>query len=229
MKSKETTFEKDIAQVEARYRKMQEPLEAMRQKLKAGDIRGAYQDALNLADASEKLTMIARQLPVYTGNPHAYKSVEQIMAKNTGIRVGFTDEGWFGAVIPALLPKKGKSGSVDYLRDNMYQAMGKFFRGKQPVRYTDCVIVFRHIYKRDRPERQYRDHDNIEINTVVDAIAFYVLMDDAPLRCFHYYCSAPGDENATEVFVVPQSEIAAWILNAKSYDGSGVALHENLP
>ena len=98
------------------------------------------------------------------------------------------------AVIPTLLPKKQK-GSVDYIRDYLYLAMGEFFRGKQPVRYTDCVLIFRHIYRHDRPERRYRDHDNIEVNAVTDVIALYVLFDDSPLHCSHYYCSAPGNDN----------------------------------
>jgi len=229
MYNTKSSFEKEVARVETRYRSMHEPLVAMRQKLRARDVYGAYQEALNFADASEKLTLIARQLPAYTGNPHAYKATEQITADNLGIRLGFTAEGWFVASIPALLPKKGKSGSADYIRDNMYQALSRFFKGKPPVRYDDCVIIFRHVYARSRPEREYRDHDNIEINMAVDCVAFYVLLDDSPLRCSHYYCSTPGDENRAEVFIVPQSEMAQWILDANSYDGNGVILYEDRP
>ena len=48
-------------------------------------------------------------------------------------------------------------------------------------------MIFRHVYDRNRPEREYRDHDNIELNTVVDAIAMFFLVDDTPLECRHYY------------------------------------------
>jgi hypothetical protein len=72
-------------------------------------------------------------------------------------------------------------------------------------------------------------NDNIEINAMADVVALYVLFDDSPLRCAHYYCSAPGDENRTEIFVVPQTEFGTWIVDAKKYKGKAVVLHESIP
>ena len=72
----------------------------------------------------------------------------------------------------------------------LYPAMRRFFAGKLPHIYSDCVLIFRHIYDRNRPERSYRDHDNIELNMVVDIVALYLPPDDAPPRCAHYYCNA---------------------------------------
>jgi hypothetical protein len=221
-------FEREISRAGKQLRKALESYEVMKQRLEAGDIEGAYQSAFDFADTSERLTLISRELPAYTGNPQAQKASEQIMLENMPVRMGFTPEGWFGVVIPALLPKKQK-GSADYIRSALYLAMGNFFRGKPAMRYTDCVMVFRHVYRRDRPEREYRDHDNIEINAVADIVALYVLFDDSPLRCAHYYCSASGDENRTEVLVVPQSEFVAWIVGAKSHKNRAMILQENLP
>jgi len=230
MRSKEqqTPFEKEVLRAEKSAKVMMVSLMYMKQKLEDDDFPGAYLEAFDFADASEKLTLLARDLPSCTGNPQAQKMSEQVIADNMPIRIGFTKEGWFGVVIPSLLPKKQK-GSVDYIRDALYKEMGNFFKGKNPVRYTDCYIVYRHIYKKDRPERRYRDHDNIEINAVTDIIALYVLFDDSPLCCSHLYCSAAGDENRTEIFVVPQSEIVKWILDVKSKDSKAVILYENLP
>lgn len=230
MKNKEqqSPFEKEIARADRQLRKIHEPMEAMKRKLDDGDVPGAYIEAFNLADTAEKLTLITRQLPAYTGNPQASKMIEQHILDNVPVRMGFTPEGWFGVIIPALLPKKYK-GSADYFRDILYLSMGRFFRGKQPVRYTDCVLIFRHVYQRARPERQYRDHDNIELNAVADIIALYVLFDDSALRCSHYYCSAPGDENRTEILVVPQREFAQWLLVSKNEKVKGVILYENRP
>ena len=58
---------------------------------------------------------------------------------------------------------------------------------------------------------QNRDHDNIELNTVVDAVAMFFLVDDTPFECRHYYCSVVGDEESTEVFIVPQNEFGVWL------------------
>ena len=41
---------------------------------------------------------------------------------------------------------------------------------------------------------------------VVDAVALFVMEDDGARRCQHYYYSSSGDDNATEVFVVPEDQ-----------------------
>ena len=79
------------------------------------------------------------------------------------------------------------------------------------MRYENAVLIFRHVYNRDRPERQKRDHDNIEVNTVADAVALFVLADDSPAFCSHYYCSAEGTADYTQVYVVPRGDFPQWL------------------
>ena len=226
-KEQQSPYRKEITRAKKQLKIAMVSMMLLEEKFENGDIIGSYHDALDFADASEKLINLARQLPAYTGNPQALKATEQIMSENMPIRIGFTKEGWFGVVLPTLLPKKQK-GSVDYIRDALYYAMEMFFKKKNPVRYTDCYIVYRHIYRRDRPERHCRDHDNIEINAITDIIALYVLFDDSAFRCSHLYCSAAGDENRTEVFIVPKKEITKWILDAETQQNKAVILYENL-
>jgi len=224
----QSPFKKEILYAEKQLRKVQESMDAVKQKEENGDIDGAHAKAFDFAAASEKLTLTARQLPAYTGHPQAQKMCAQVISDNIPVSIGFTSERWFGVVMPVLLPKKNK-GTADYICEFMYPAMQNFFRGKQPVRYTDCVIIFRHIYRRDRPERHYRDHDNIEVKAVTDIIALYVLFDDSPLQCSNYYCSAPGDDNRTEIFIVPRSEFVTWLINADTYKNKEIILYENRP
>ena len=98
--------------------------------------------------------------------------------------------------------------------------MQKFFDGKPPVRFTDCVMVFRHVYDQTHPERAMRDHDNIEVNMVSDIVALYVLPDDSPRVCTHYYCSAAGPEERTEIYIAETgfSDMAG---RGKSLPGTG--------
>jgi hypothetical protein len=107
--------------------------------------------------------------------------------------------------------------------------MQRFWRNKQPVRYPDNVAVFRHVYNRERPERQYRDHDNIELNRVLDVVALYVMVDDSPMRCRHYYCSAPGEVERTEIYIVPRKDFRRWLEQEDSIPEGGVPLYESLP
>lgn len=228
MQIQQTAFERCLAKVESRFRRIEGLLGDARLFASGGDMENAYVSALLIAEESERLTLFARVLPAYTGHPLAGSTVEATIAETVLAKIGFTREGWFAAYIPALMPKKSK-GSPEYIRSILYLAMRRFFAGKEPVCYPNCVLIFRHVYDRSRPERLYRDHDNIELNAVADVIALYVLKDDAPLRCSHYYCSAAGSEDRTEVYVVPQDEFIRWLDDFEDIADRGVILYEKRP
>lgn len=205
-----TPFDKELSVLERRLANVTALTTQIRTLEKQRNLRDAEARSFLLAEAAEKLALQARVLPAYLGNPQAFSILEQRLAPVWDISIGFTKEGWFLLKIPALLPKKS-SGSAEFIRSMLYPGMKRFFHGRQPVRYKDSVLVFRHVYNRKRPQRQYRDHDNIELNMVADIIALYLLPDDAPLRCAHYYCSAHGDTDYTEVYVVPKGDFIHWL------------------
>ena len=209
-------------------RKAQSELDQTKRLAEEGNMVGAFESAFTFADLVERLALLARSLPAYTGHPRAAEQTEALLEETIPVSMGFTREGWFCLRIPALIPKKG-SGSPSYLRDFLYPAMRRFFSGKLPASYPDCVLIFRHIYDRRRPERAWRDHDNIEVNLVADIVALYLLPDDAPRRCAHYYCSAAGDQDRTEVYVVPCDGLTAWLHALKAGDLEEVEVLENLP
>ena len=193
------------------------------------ELREALQlSLLQLEDQSERMTLLTRALPCYTGSGTAPDEVDEIIREVVPVEMGFTEEGWFCLRIPMLLPRK-EYGSVSYIRGFLYPAMRAFFLKQPPVRYPKCVIIYRHVYARNRPERQYRDHDNIEINAVTDIVAFYTMPDDNPAVCRHFYCSAAGDPERTEVYVVPQEDFIRWQLQETSIPENGVFLLENRP
>lgn len=196
----------------------------MRELAEGGDIDAAFSAAFEFAAGLERLTLLARAMPAYTGNPRAGEVTEQLLAESIPVEMGFTREGWFCLRIPALLPKKSK-GSPSYIRDWLYPAMREFFASKLPVSYPDCVLVIRHIYDRRRPERAYRDHDNIEVNMVADIVALYLMPDDAPKYCAHYYCSAAGPKDCTEVYVVPSGQLLLWLVSERDGALEGVELY----
>ena len=196
--------------------------------LKLGMIDNAYAASFELVYACEKLALLTRELPCHTGHPKARAGVDKMLLEVIPIRIGYTPEGWFSVVLPALLPKKEK-GSTEYIRRVLRLAMQEFFSKKVPVRLPKCTIIYRHVYDRARPERQYRDHDNMEVNMVTDVVAYYTMIDDSAMRCSHYYCSAPGMENRTEVYIVPDGEMEEWLIKEESYPDSGIELLEKRP
>ena len=157
-----------------------------------------------------KLFNLGNSLPAMSGDPAADNERNAIIAEEIPVEMGFTEEGWFLARIPMLLPKKD-GGNIDHLRTMLYPAFRRYFN-ERPVdeKFSKCVLIYRHVYDQERSERQYRDHDNIELNFVTDTVALYVMEDDAPLKCEHFHCSAAGSEERTEVYVVPQTDFMKW-------------------
>lgn len=194
-----------------------------------GNVQEAYEMALENERDTEKLALLYRQIPIHTGRPSAIRDMEEIIHEEVPVEMGFTPEGWFVLRIPRLLPRKERGkGSFEYIRGFLYPAMHRFFQDTSPVQYDDCVIIYRHIYDPDTPERQYRDHDNIEINFVTDTVALFVMKDDAPLCCQHHYCSAAGTRERTEVYVVPETDFVYWYEASKDFPDEGVKL-QNRP
>lgn len=204
------SFQMVLDRVEKGAGKLQEQIRLAKDFCQGHHMQMAYEQALRLEETAERLVLLTRVLPAYTGSGVAGREVENTMKLCIPVDMGFTKEGWFRLCIPALLPKKG-SGSADYIRSFLYPAMQEYFHQKEPVRFTDCVLVYRHVYDRDRPERRMRDHDNIETNMVSDIVAMYVMPDDAPAVCSHYECSAVGADDRTEVYVVSKTDFPMWL------------------
>ena len=191
-------------------------------------IEDALEKSVSAARIAESVTLKTRALPAHTGYPQADGMVQKAIDEAIPVEMGFSEEGWFCLRMPILLPRKEKS-SRSYLRGFLYPALERFAYGKTRIKYRNCVLIFRHVYDCNRPEREYRDHDNIELNTVVDAIAMFFLVDDTPLECRHYYCSAAGDEERTEVYIVPRADFESWLVIENSPEKLRKKLFDNLP
>lgn len=224
--NKKSTFINTIDRVDVLSKKFIKQSSSVRCFYERKNMNEAYTYAMRMEETAEKIVLLTRTLPAYTGVSTALSDVEKVMADSISTKIGFTAEGWFSLRIPALLPKKS-SGSADYIRSFLYPAMRDFFINKSPIRYSDCVLIYRHIYDKSRPERKKRDHDNIEINMVSDIVAMYVMSDDAPSVCSHYYCSTEGIEDCTEIYVVPKSDFPIWLVIEKAMPEEGVKLYEN--
>ena len=222
---KQSDFMRGLEEARVRIARAQEELERTVRLAERNDMAGAFGTAFAFEADIEKLVLLARVLPAYTGHPKAAELAEQVMLNIIPITMGFSERGWFCLHIPALLPKKG-TGSPIYIQQFLYPAMRRFFKGKPSVRFPSSVLAFRHVYNEARPERAYRDHDNIELNMVTDIIALYLLPDDAPNRCAHYYCSTTGTEDRTEVYVIPDASFPDWLIAERNDDLKEETLYE---
>lgn len=204
------SFLQTLSAAEQRLLRMEADVKTIKRLAESGSMDEAYAVSLRFAKNAEQAALLARNLPVNSNRPGAHADVAEIVQSVVPVDVDFTAEGWFCVRMPSLLPKKEFS-SRSYIRAYLYPALQGFFADKEPVRYEDAVMIFRHVYDRSRPEREMRDHDNIEVNTVADAIALFVLKDDGPACCAHYYCSAEGVADFTQVYVVPRADFPHWL------------------
>lgn len=147
MRVNETPFEKSLRRASVLSIRLENEISQTKKLAENGEIKIAYELALKAANTSEKLTLVTRALPAYTGCPTAKEDVELQIAESIPIDIGFTIEGWFSIRIPALLPKKTE-GSASYIRSYLYPVMKHFFSYVPPVKYSDCVLIFRHIYNK---------------------------------------------------------------------------------
>ncbi len=204
------------------YDKLGKTLYHLEMMKKAEVDQSVVNTAMLQAEAEgERLTLLLRSLPTYSPKSCALDQVDEIMKEMIPIKAEYTEEGWFKLTIPYLLPKK-EGGGCEYLRRPLYLTMQEFFNDKAVEKVSNGVIVYRHIYDKDRPERRMRDHDNIETNAVSDVIAMYLLRSDSPVCCSHFETSDVGDHEETQVFVLNQHEFPAWIVKYK-----GEMLYQN--
>lgn len=181
------------------------------------DENGAYDCSLETERIAERLIFQLRNLATYSGDKEACEAVVRNIQETALVEVGYTEEGWFRLSIPALLPRKEK-GNPEYVRSLIYPAMSDFFTGKQIEKFKDCTLVYLHTYDVNRPKREWRDHDNVEVNAVTDIVALFVMLDDSPHICEHYYASKSGTENRTEVFVLPKRDLEKFRTQKGLYD-----------
>ena len=184
-----------LDKIEAQDRRLDMVLKNVRSLSDSENMELAYSAALKLAEDSEKMTLLTRALPAYTGNPRAAQDMETVVEKVVPVEVGFTIEGWFCVRLPLLLPKK-EEGSASYIRGILYPVLRDFFRDKEPIRY---------------------------------AIAMYVMDDDAPPCCDHFYCSAASSWERTEIYVVPAQDFTRWLMLEYLIPDEGAMLHEHIP
>lgn len=149
----EHPFLRTLSRTEKSVEKLKTSLKQARSMAESGEMDMAFHASLLAADAAERTVLLARALPAYTGNPTAADRIEALTQFHIPVDAGFTAEGWFSVRLPLLLPKK-EMGSAGYVRSFLYPALREFFRGKPPVRYRNCVLIYRHVYSHSRPERK---------------------------------------------------------------------------
>ena len=182
--------------------------------INTGNIISANKEIFSLEIMSEKIVNSARILPsaIFFSDEDSEKLDTQIV-NNLNFDISYLENGGFYIKMFSLLPKKN-GGNASYVRASLSLALESFFKGHKKVFIQEpSTLIVKHNYDKTRPEKELRDHDNIELNVVIDAIAMNVLPDDSPLKLRHFYLSKQADEDSTEIFIVPNNKFLELIKN----------------
>lgn len=112
----------------------------------------------------------------------------------------------------------------------LYDISGGYYLGVDPMCQPDprmilAVWVLLQFIDKVEPMAHYPATYPSQIFFLKEDIG-YLMPDDAPRRCAHYYCSAAGEVDCTEVYVVPASRFPEWLAAAQADDLKEEMLYE---
>ena len=113
--------------------------------------------------------------------------------------------------LPALLPKRKRRPSTEYLLDPFGAALSQYAKEHPMPRYEHCLVCFSSIYSQEVPERRVRDYDNLEWKQLLDVATSYLLVDDSGLLCDAYITTELGETDCTRVFIMDSGHFSTWL------------------
>lgn len=108
--------------------------------------------------------------------------------------------------------------SVKCLEKRLEPVLQKFWEGQPRLKYPyfDTVIVFRHVYAVKRPGWERCVPADGEVDCVIRLVFQNALRQICPVDFRHYHCCALGEEECTEVYVMPASDLGKWLFQETS-------------
>ena len=218
----------DIKQLQTQLHMCQDKMEQILVDYTTGNTDLANKRLEMVIASLNNHAVFGRTLAISTGHPYAEENLEEIIEATHPVEIGFTGNGWFLLRLEPLAKTKDTANKA-YIRSIIYPAMRKFFSGKNFMRYDNYVLIFQHVYSRDRPVTYYRDYDNVETKSVTDAVAFFTMVDDSPNHCSVYHCCATGNKSCTEVYVLPKEDFSEWLRLENEMPAEGFPVTQQIP
>ena len=83
-----------------------------------------------------------------------------------------------------------------------------------PPQYTsqNITMVFLHCYKKEHVDLVRKDHDNIDLKWMIDALNNYFFIDDGPFRTCLFQNSIIDDTDHTVIYLVPTSHLGEFLI-----------------
>jgi len=102
------------------------------------------------------------------------------------------DDGIYELTLPGLMPKRKARQGTEYIIDPLMYALEQFAKTHTIRRFPHTTVCFALVYDWDLPQRRVRDYDNLELKSILDAAAAYLMVSDAGLLCDTYHTTELG-------------------------------------
>lgn len=109
--------------------------------------------------------------------------------------------------IPCLLPARGKDNG--YIR----ATIADLFRDRPRSFHRDLVVAVEQQYDKDLPPRRWRDHDNVEIISLLNELSLWVLGGDDSQTMDLFQFATEGERNTTVIHIVHRFKFLDWAAN----------------
>jgi len=166
----------------------------------------------------EFITHKLRRL-IYSTTNISWQELLVNVADELGICVT-DDDGIINITIPCLMPHRRKK-QMGLITAPLSAALERFILEKPPdscfERFEHCVICITHVYDKILYGKgRKRDHDNIEVKGIIDAINTFLLTDDNESLCDIYSSSELSDQDITRISIMKRDMFPGWVLRYKS-------------
>lgn len=119
-------------------------------------------------------------------------------------------EGTYEITLPGLMPKRRSRQGTEYIIDPLMFALEQFTKTHIIKRFSHTTVCFVLVYDRSLPERRIRDYDNLELKSILDAAAAYLMKSDAGLLCDTYHTTELGERDCMRMFIMDTNRYPQW-------------------
>lgn len=162
------------------------------------DILPALTAALKYAErAAIEVRHLCRNF--YPVPPPVLKEVIPVPGEAASTEYGMT------ITIPRLLPARGKGNG--YIR----ATIAELFRDRPRTFLRDVVVAVEQHYSEDLPPRRWRDHDNVELTSLLNELSLWVLGGDDPQTIDLFQFATEAEQNCTVIHIVHRFKLRKWI------------------
>ena len=196
-----TTYDRQLSEVQNAHRQLGSTLIAMQRARVDGQTGNLEGLSLDGAHQAEALACKMRHL-IYRSGQVSRREYLAGALPSTEVRFSFTRDSAL-LILPPLLPDRRSAKSREYLSGLVYAALAEASFVDTLPQFDRCVLCIVHCLAPRSGGRAAPDYDNIELKTVQDLLALYLLVDDSTRH--------PHAQLLTPVYAI--DHVPAWRLD----------------